>query len=40
VDRAGRIRFVDVRMDYHRWLDPGAVEPAPATLGGAAKAPN
>lgn len=40
LDRAGRIRFADVRIDYHRWLDPGAIEPAPATLGGTATAPN
>ncbi len=40
LDPAGRIRFSDIRIDYHRWLDPGAIEPAPATVGGAATAPN
>ena len=40
LDRAGRIRFADVRIDYHRWLDPGAIQPAPAALGGVSTAPN
>jgi len=28
LDREGRIRFVDVRSDYHIWLDPRAIEEA------------
>lgn len=40
LDRAGRIRFSDVRIDYHRWLDPGAIDPRPAALGSASTVPN
>jgi peroxiredoxin len=25
VDREGRIRFADVRRDYHVWIDPGVI---------------
>ena len=25
LDREGRVRFADVRADYHIWLDPGAL---------------
>jgi peroxiredoxin len=25
IDRAGKIRFIDVREDFHFWLDPGAL---------------
>lgn len=40
LDPSGRIRFADVRIDYHRWLDPAAIEPDPATLEGNGAAPN
>lgn len=33
LDRAGRIRFVDVRQDFHYWLDPQAVALALAEMG-------
>ena len=33
LDRAGRIRFVDVRRDFHFWLDPQVVALALAELG-------
>ena len=33
LDRAGRIRFVDVRRDFHYWLDPQAVALALAKMG-------
>ena len=32
VDRAGRIRFADVRSDYHVWLDPKAIREALASI--------
>ena len=32
LDRTGTIRFVDVREDYHLWLDPEALEDALARL--------
>ena len=25
IDRDGRVRLVDVRRDYHIWLDPGVI---------------
>jgi len=25
VDREGVVRFIDVREDYHYWLDPGVL---------------
>jgi len=40
LDPSGRIRFADVRIDYHRWLVPAAIEPDPATLEGNGAAPN
>ena len=32
LDRQGRIQFVDVRTDYHIWLDPTAVKEVLARL--------
>ncbi|MGH7336451.1 MAG: TlpA family protein disulfide reductase [Myxococcota bacterium] len=32
VDAGGVVRFVDVRRDYHAWLDPGLLEEALASL--------
>jgi peroxiredoxin len=32
IDRDGRIRFADVREDYHFWLDPDLVVQALAAL--------
>jgi peroxiredoxin len=32
LDRQGKIRFVDVRTDYHIWLDPRAIQAALADL--------
>jgi len=32
VDRAGIVRFVDVREDYHLWLDPQTLREALARL--------
>ena len=32
LDREGRIRFVDIRTDYHIWLDPDAVKEVLARL--------
>ena len=32
LDRSGIVRFVDVRADYHIWLDPSAVLDVLATL--------
>ena len=32
LDRDGVVRFVDVREDYHVWLDPAVVKEALATL--------
>jgi peroxiredoxin len=32
LDRKGRIRFLDVRKDYHIWLDPKAIDQALAQL--------
>ena len=32
LDRSGTIRFVDVRKDFHIWLDPAVVLEAVATL--------
>ena len=32
LDRGGRIRFVDIRTDYHIWLDPSVVTDALAKL--------
>ena len=32
LDRSGRVRFIDVRTDYHIWLDPKAIEEALAQL--------
>jgi peroxiredoxin len=32
LDPAGRIRFIDVREDFHFWLDPRALAPALADL--------
>lgn len=32
LDREGVVRFVDVREDYHRWLDPALVVSALANL--------
>jgi peroxiredoxin len=32
LDRKGKIRFVDVRTDYHIWLDPRAIQAALADL--------
>lgn len=36
LDRAGRVRFVDVREDFHIWLDPSVVLDALARLDEAA----
>jgi peroxiredoxin len=32
IDRRGRIRFADVRSDYHIWLDPQAISDALARI--------
>jgi peroxiredoxin len=32
VDRDGIVRFVDVREDFHVWLDPGVVRDSAAAL--------
>ena len=32
MDSAGVVRFVDVREDYHMWLDPETVRKALAEL--------
>ncbi len=32
IDREGRVRLVDVREDYHVWLDPAAIREALASL--------
>jgi len=32
LDREGRVRFVDVREDYHIWLDPSAIRDALSRL--------
>jgi peroxiredoxin len=32
LDRAGKIRFIDVRTDYHIWLDPSVILEAAASL--------
>ena len=32
LDRGGRIRFVDIRTDYHIWLDPSVVTDALAAM--------
>ena len=32
LDREGRIQFVDIRTDYHIWLDPDAVKEVLARL--------
>jgi peroxiredoxin len=32
LDRQGRVRFADVREDYHIWLDPNAVLEALAQI--------
>ena len=32
VDRRGRIRFADVRSDYHIWLDPQTISDALARI--------
>lgn len=32
LDREGNVRFVDVREDYHIWLDPSVVTAALATV--------
>ena len=32
LDRTGVVRFVDVREDYHLWLDPAAIREALAKL--------
>ncbi len=32
LDRDGVVRFVDVRRDYHAWLDPRLIEEALAAL--------
>jgi peroxiredoxin len=32
LDPAGKIRFIDVREDFHFWLDPRALAPALASL--------
>ena len=32
LDRTGRIRFLDVREDFHFWLDPKALDPVLASL--------
>ena len=33
IDREGRIRFVDVRRDFHLWIDPAYVKEQLAKLG-------
>ncbi len=32
IDRRGRIRFADVRSDYHIWLDPQTISDALARI--------
>ncbi len=32
IDRRGRIRFADVRSDYHIWLDPKTISDALARI--------
>jgi len=32
LDRAGKIRFIDVRTDFHVWLDPSVLLEAVANL--------
>jgi peroxiredoxin len=32
IDADGVVRFLDVRRDYHAWLDPGLIENALAAL--------
>jgi len=32
LDRSGRVRFVDIRTDYHIWLDPSVLLEAVAGL--------
>lgn len=39
LDRQGRIRFIDVREDYHMWLDPEAIKAARQSLESAAIPP-
>ena len=39
LDREGRIRFLDVREDFHFWLDPRAIEEALADLDRPAPTP-
>lgn len=34
LDRGGRIRFIDVRTDFHIWLDPSVLVDALANLDG------
>ena len=32
LDRRGKVRFIDVREDFHFWLDPKALDPVLASL--------
>ena len=32
IDRDGRVRFADVRRDYHIWIDPNAIAAALARI--------
>ena len=32
IDRDGRVRFADVRRDYHIWIDPNAIVAALARI--------
>lgn len=38
LDRGGRIRFIDLRTDYHIWLDPAVLTSALEELGTEANA--